>query len=131
MHSLWQCSYPCPVECIAARCACAAHPSNKNSCLFQTEADETALREQVPVVFSGEEGGGRYLDLHAHFHRFVNAKFGRQMDYTAFVAELPGTQDVPRALKLGQPYRCGMCFAANVLFIYVICGKVYCSWDGM
>lgn len=66
------------------------------------------------MVFSGEEGGGRYLDLHAPFHRFVNAKFGRQMDYTAFVAELPGTQDVPRALKLGQPYRCGMCLAACV-----------------
>ena len=75
-------------------------------CSFQTEADESALREPVPVVFSGEEGGGRYMDLHTHFHRFVNAKFGRQMDYTAFVAELPGTQDVPRALTLGQPYRC-------------------------
>ena len=71
----------------------------------QVEADEAALREDVRVVFSGEEGGGRYLDLHAHFHRFVNAKFGRQLDYTAFVADLPCTEGVPRQLRLGQPYR--------------------------
>lgn len=58
------------------------------------------------MVFSGEEGGGRYLDLHAHFHRFVNAKFGHQLDYTAFVAALPCTEGVPRQQRLGQPYRC-------------------------
>ncbi|KAK9838337.1 hypothetical protein WJX81_005551 [Elliptochloris bilobata] len=71
----------------------------------EVEADEAALREPVPVVFSGEEGGGRYLDLHAHFHRFVNAKFGRQLDYAAFVGGVPCTEGVPRALRLGQPYR--------------------------
>jgi len=71
------------------------------------EADEAAVREDVRVVFSGEEGGGRYLDLHAHFHRFVNAKFGRQLDYMAFVSALPCTEGVARALRLGLPYRCG------------------------
>jgi len=71
------------------------------------EADEAAVREDVRVVFSGEEGGGRYLDLHTHFHRFVNAKFGRQLDYMAFVLALLCTEDVPRALRLGLPYRWG------------------------
>ena len=30
------------------------------------------------VPFSGEEGMGRFLDLHEHYHTFINAKFGKQ-----------------------------------------------------
>ena len=30
------------------------------------------------VPFSGEEGMGRFLDLHEHYNTFTNSKFGKQ-----------------------------------------------------
>jgi hypothetical protein len=45
---------------------------------LQAENDEALLAEQPVVPFSGEEGMGRFLDLHEHYHTFINAKFGKQ-----------------------------------------------------
>lgn len=40
----------------------------------QAEDDSGLLKEEPHVEFTGEEGLGRYLDLHDLFSRFLNAK---------------------------------------------------------
>eukprot|EP00873_Tetraselmis_striata_P024256 jgi/Tetstr1/444520/TSEL_032399.t1 len=71
------------------------------------EEDEGALLKtfDVPVTFTGEEMGGRCLDLHGLFHTFVNAKFGRQTDYVSFICSLSDFEQSPRHQRLGKPYR--------------------------
>lgn len=75
-------------------------------CAAQGEDDEALLREEPAVAFSGEEGLGRYLDLHDHFHAYVNSRFGRQVDYYTYVSScLQDLASVPRAQRLARPYR--------------------------
>lgn len=57
------------------------------------------------VPFSGEEVGGRYLDLHEHFHTFVNAKFGKQLDYVEYLVSFAGLDDIARPQRLTKQYR--------------------------
>jgi splicing factor 3A subunit 3 len=64
-----------------------------------------ALRGELPVEFSGEEALGRYLDLHEHFNRFINSKFGRQLDYSGYLAALDAFEDITRHQRLSKPYR--------------------------
>eukprot|EP00955_Chlamydomonas_euryale_P116043 366393-Chlamydomonas_euryale.AAC.2 len=52
---------------------------------LQAESDEHLLREEPRPEFSGEEGLGRCLDLHEHFQRFVNSKFGKKMEYYEYI----------------------------------------------
>ena len=54
--------------------------------------------------FSGEEHGGRYLDLHAAHHAFQNAPFGRKTDYVAYLADVRDFASVPRDKKFGAAY---------------------------
>lgn len=54
--------------------------------------------------FSGEEHGGRYLDLHAAHHAFQNASFGRKTDYVAYLADVRDFASVPRDKKFGAAY---------------------------
>jgi splicing factor 3A subunit 3 len=73
-----------------------------------TEAeDEGALLKayDAPVSFTGEEMGGRCLDLHGLFQTFVNAKFGRKTDYVSFITGLTDFEATPRHHRLGRPYR--------------------------
>ena len=74
--------------------------------MVQAEPDDEALKEVVEVPFSGEEAGGRYLDLHEPFHRWVNAKFGSQIDYVEYLTGFAVLDGVPRAQRLTKPYRC-------------------------
>ncbi len=64
--------------------------------------------------FSGEEGLGRYLDLHPFYLRFINSKFGRQTDYAEYVGSVTSFAEVPRSQRLGRAYRystfCAACF---------------------
>ena len=54
--------------------------------------------------FSGEEHGGRYLDLHAAHHAFQNSPFGRKTDYVAYLADVRDFASVPRDKKFGAAY---------------------------
>lgn len=75
---------------------------------MQAEHDTLALRggdSDLPLEFSGEEALGRFLDLHEHFNRFINSKFGRQLDYTGYLSALDAFEDVPCHLRSGKPYR--------------------------
>mmetsp|Transcript_40482 Transcript_40482/g.89949 ORF Transcript_40482/g.89949 Transcript_40482/m.89949 type:complete len:508 (-) Transcript_40482:699-2222(-) len=78
-------------------------PSND---VTEAENDEAALKEEPHVDFTGEEGLGRYLDLHEHFMRFVNSKFGKKLEYNEYVSgfgeHLTG---VPKSQKSTKQYR--------------------------
>lgn len=57
--------------------------------------------------FSGEEGDGRYLDLHAAHRAYVNTRFGRKVDYATFLGTLSGAGAAalaPRSAKSSPAY---------------------------
>ena len=55
--------------------------------------------------FSGEEGGGRYLDLHEQFQLFVNSKFKREIPYSEYCVTFDDFKDIQRESRLSKPYR--------------------------
>ncbi|KAJ9507341.1 hypothetical protein QJQ45_006307 [Haematococcus lacustris] len=73
----------------------------------EAENDEALLKEEPTVEFTGEEGLGRYLDLHALFAAFQNAKFGsKTLEYYEFVTGLGAhLGNIPRHFKMGAAYR--------------------------
>ena len=46
-----------------------------------------------------QEALGKYVDVHALFQVFVNSRFGRPMEYSAYLEEMPQTHKIPRNLK--------------------------------
>ncbi len=76
----------------------------------QAENDELASREEPRVEFSGEEGQGRFLDLHEHYHTFINSKFGHSKEeapkeYQDFVTCVTDFSQIPRQHRISRPYR--------------------------
>lgn len=69
------------------------------------EDDGGMLNEEPKLDFSGEEGLGRYLDLHELHRAFTNAKFGRQCDYLEYLGALADFGSIERDKKLARPYR--------------------------
>ncbi|KAI8468016.1 MAG: splicing factor 3a, subunit 3 [Monoraphidium minutum] len=69
------------------------------------EDDSAALAEEPPVAFTGEEGLGRYLDMHELHRAFTNARFGRQLDYLEYLASFADLAAIPQPLKLTAGYR--------------------------
>ncbi len=76
---------------------------------LQAPNEEEALKEVVEVSFSGDEVGGRYLDVHEHFHRFVNAKFGKQLDYLEYLTSFSDVLEISKQHRLSKPYRRAPC----------------------
>lgn len=72
----------------------------------QAETDK-ALRPEPKVEFSGEEVGGRYLDLHEHYRRFLNLKVGRKLEYPEYVSLFAHFDDIPRHKRISHSYRWG------------------------
>ncbi|KAJ8486701.1 hypothetical protein OPV22_019186 [Ensete ventricosum] len=70
-----------------------------------TEEYEELLKEEPHIEFSGEEGFGRYLDMHELYNEYINSKFGETMEYTAFLDSFSQTQKLPCNLKLSRQYR--------------------------
>ncbi|GLU09488.1 hypothetical protein SLE2022_263480 [Rubroshorea leprosula] len=62
--------------------------------------------EALPVIkFTGEEGFGRYLDLHALYNQYINSKFGKPIDYSAYLDAFSQMQNIPLKLKSARQYR--------------------------
>lgn len=60
----------------------------------------------APPAFSGEEAGGRCLDLHAHHRAWVNnPAFGPAGEYTAYVRGLAAFGAVPRPARRSAAWR--------------------------
>ncbi|KAL3689105.1 hypothetical protein R1sor_015414 [Riccia sorocarpa] len=79
------------------------HPSAR--VVEEGEDAEELLKEEPWIEFSGEEAYGRYLDLHELYNRYLNAKFGHPIEYSAFLEEFSQTQKIPRKFKLTKDYR--------------------------
>ena len=71
----------------------------------QAPNEDEALKEVVEMSFSGDEVGGRYLDVHEHFHQYVNAKFGKQLDYLEYLTSFWEVSDISRQHRLSESYR--------------------------
>ncbi|CAN6444686.1 unnamed protein product [Victoria cruziana] len=66
---------------------------------------EELLKEEPVIEFSGEEALGRYLDLHELYNEFINSKFSKVVEYSAYLDIFPQTYDIPRDLKLTRQYK--------------------------
>ncbi|CAO2838646.1 unnamed protein product [Amaranthus hypochondriacus] len=69
------------------------------------EEYEQMFKEDPVLDFSGEEGFGRYLDLHEFYNRYINSKFGEPMEYTAYVEVFSQLHKIPRKRKMTRQYR--------------------------
>lgn len=65
---------------------------------------EQLLKEEPPIEFSGEEGYGRYLDLHELYGEYINSKFGEPIEYTAYLEVFSKPQLIPRKHKSTRQY---------------------------
>ena len=84
-----------------------AHRHFPNALAPTREERDEALLAEPRVEFTGEEGSsGRFLDLHEHFRTFVNAPFGRKLDYQAYLETVSeeGLAALPRPAKFGPAY---------------------------
>jgi len=68
------------------------------------DVDPLALIPEPRVEFTGEERWGQTLDLYELHHDFVNARFGRAVDYVSYVQDLADFSGVPRARRLEPGY---------------------------
>lgn len=79
------------------------HPNAR--VLDATEEYEELLKEEPIIEFSGEEGHGRYLDMHELYNEYINSKFGKPIEYSAYLDIFSRPNEVPRNLKLTRKYR--------------------------
>lgn len=86
-----------------------AHRLFPNALAPTAEEVDAALVQPPVVEFTGEEGNGRYVDLHALYATYVNSPFGSKLDYLAFLDALSDgagfVGSVPRSKKWGPAYR--------------------------
>ncbi|ESQ40537.1 hypothetical protein EUTSA_v10013305mg [Eutrema salsugineum] len=79
------------------------HPSGR---LVDASEDYEALLKVEPVIaFSGEEGVGRYLDLHDLYNQYINSKFGQRVEYSTYLDVFSQPEKIPRKLKFSRQYR--------------------------
>lgn len=67
-------------------------------------AESAAGGMESGAVFSGEEGNGRYLDLHEAHQTYANAAFGGVCDYGTYLERCGDFSAVPRAKKFSPAY---------------------------
>ncbi|KAL0304398.1 UNVERIFIED_CONTAM: Splicing factor SF3a60 [Sesamum radiatum] len=66
---------------------------------------EQLLKEEPVIEFTGEEAFGRYLDLHELYNDYINSKFGKQIEYSAYLDVFSDPGTISRKLKLTRQYR--------------------------
>lgn len=66
---------------------------------------EQLLKEEPQIEFSGEEGFGRYLDLHELFGEYINSKFGEPIEYAAYLDVFYKPHKISRKLKSTRQYK--------------------------
>ncbi|KAL2226966.1 UNVERIFIED_CONTAM: Splicing factor SF3a60 [Sesamum indicum] len=66
---------------------------------------EQLLKEEPVIEFTGEEAFGRYLDLHELYNDYINSKFGKQIEYSAYLDVFSDPGRISRKLKLTRQYR--------------------------
>lgn len=82
------------------------HRRHPNARVIDPSEDyEELLKEEPHVEFSGEEGYGRYLDMHELYNEYINSKFGKHIEYSVYLDVFSQPDAVPRNLKLTRSYR--------------------------
>ncbi|KAI3854679.1 hypothetical protein MKX03_005275 [Papaver bracteatum] len=78
----------------------------------QEESDQELLKQEPHVEFSGEEGHGRYLDLHELYNEYINSKFAERneetkepIEYFAYLDVFSQPHKISCKLKLTRQYR--------------------------
>ncbi len=85
--------------------SCLQDESPYHAVCEQGDAGPSGLTGEPRIDFSGEEGLGRFLDLHEHYNRFINAKLGpSDTDYLGYLSLLADFAAIPQHLRLGRPY---------------------------
>ncbi|KAI3990590.1 hypothetical protein MKX01_022890 [Papaver californicum] len=86
------------------------HPNSRALDVYE-EAEEL-LKEEPHVEFSGEEGHGRYLDLHELYNEYNNFKFAERnektkerIEYSAYLDVFSQPHQISCKLKLSRQYR--------------------------
>ncbi|KAL5709675.1 hypothetical protein ACHQM5_020335 [Ranunculus cassubicifolius] len=77
---------------------------NSSSIVEGNDYEERLLRIVPEVRFSGEEGFGRYLDLHKLYNEYVNSKFGRKIEYSEYLDVFAQASDVEKIRKFGRRF---------------------------
>ncbi|KAK4485339.1 hypothetical protein RD792_007976 [Penstemon davidsonii] len=76
------------------------HPAARN-----VDTNDELLKEEEPIIeFTEEEAFGRYLDLHELYNDYINSKFGKQIEYSAYLDVFSEPERIPRKLKLTRQY---------------------------
>ncbi|XP_075493797.1 splicing factor SF3a60 homolog [Primulina tabacum] len=70
-----------------------------------TDEFEQLLKEEPVIEFTGEEASGRYLDLHELYNDYINAKFGKQIDYSIYLDLFSQPENISCKLKLTRQYK--------------------------
>lgn len=79
------------------------HPAAR--VLDATDEYEQLLKDEPQIEFSGEEGFGRYLDMHELYNDYINSKFGEPTEYSAYLEVFSQANKIPRKLKLTRQYK--------------------------
>ncbi|KAI3835332.1 hypothetical protein MKW98_020448 [Papaver atlanticum] len=84
------------------------HKRHPNSHALE-ESDQELLLKEPHVDFSGEEGHGRYLDLHELYNRYINLDSvldqSKIIEYSAYLDVFSQPDQIPCKLKLTRKYR--------------------------
>ena len=79
--------------------------------LVQAEDGSALLKEEPHVEFTGEEGLGRYLDLHDLFLRFHNSKLGGKQQVCGCGMRVCAARGLSAAVRASL----GCCFGAALV----------------
>jgi splicing factor 3A subunit 3 len=69
-----------------------------------------------PIEFSGEEGYGKFLDLHECYEKYVNLKGIDKVDYITYLSIFDKLFDIPKEKKGSMDYRMYLGTLLNYLF---------------
>ncbi|KAI3900646.1 hypothetical protein MKW92_022830 [Papaver armeniacum] len=85
------------------------HKRHPYSRALEESDQELLLKEEPRVEFSGEEGHGRYLDLHELYNRYINLDSvldpSKIIEYSAYLDVFSQPDQIPCKLKLTRKYR--------------------------
>jgi splicing factor 3A subunit 3 len=59
----------------------------------------------IDKLFSGEEGGGRFLDLHELHTQYINLKDVKRISYLVYLEQVHRLDLIPRHSKNNTQYR--------------------------
>ncbi|RKO88537.1 hypothetical protein BDK51DRAFT_17016, partial [Blyttiomyces helicus] len=66
--------------------------------------DKEKEEEDLENMFSGEEGFGKYVDMHSLFEKYVNLKGAKQINYLTYLGEFENCNEFPSETKESSEY---------------------------